>query len=243
MLKAEDGFGKYDATASGVGEKTYGGVIRVKDPATGKYKFYPFEGKYQAAPKSVVVSPTKMNVLYIGVDNPMEISVPGVAQTDVTAALNGSGSLDRNADGTYTARVTAVGKCHIAVNAKIEGKVQAMGDKEFRIKRIPDPIPTLGGRLRGGNTQPGSIRAQSGIVALLENFDFEARFNVVSFEMVFSSKGEIFKAETPGPLFSQKMKEFIDRARPKDIIFIDEIKVVGPDKLPRKLGQIAFTII
>jgi hypothetical protein len=39
------------------------------------------------------------------------------------------------------------------------------------------------------------------------------------------------------------MKAFMDRAKPKDIIFIDEIKVVGPDKQPRKLGQIAFTVI
>ncbi len=242
-IKAEGGFGKYAATATGIGEKTYTGVIRVKDPATGHYTFYPFEQKYQAAPKAVVVSPTKMNVLYIGVENPMEISVPGVSLNDVSANLDGAGTLSKNPDGSYTATVTAVGKCHINVNAKLEGKVTPMGDKEFRIKRIPDPIPTLGGKLRGGNTQAGSIKAQSGIVPLLENFDFEARFNVVSFEMVFSSKGEIFKEETTGPLFSVKMKNFLDRAKPKDIIFIDEIKVVGPDKQPRKLGQIAFTII
>ena len=33
--------------------------------------------------------------------------------------------------------------------------------EEFRIKRIPDPIPSLGGKLFGGNTQPGTIKAQS----------------------------------------------------------------------------------
>ncbi len=242
-MKAEGGFGKYSATATGVGDKTYGGVIRVKDPATGHYTFYPFEQKYQAAPKAIVVSPTKMNVLYIGVENPMEVSVPGVGQGDVSASLDGAGTLSKNSDGTYTAKVTAIGKCHVNVNAKIEGKVQSMGNKEFRIKRIPDPVPTLGGKLKGGNTQPGAIKAQSGVVPLLENFDFEARFNVQSFEMVFSSKGEIFKETATGPLFNQKMKSLLDRAKPKDIIFIDEIKVVGPDNTPRKLGQIAFTII
>ncbi len=118
-----------------------------------------------------------------------------------------------------------------------------MGSEEFRIKRIPDPQPSLGGKLFGGNTQPGAIKAQSGIVALLKDFDFDARFNVVSFQMVYSSKGEIFKAEAQGPVFNANMKSFLDRAKPKDIIFIDEIKVVGPDKQPRKLGQIAFTII
>jgi gliding motility-associated protein GldM len=244
MLKAEGGFGKYTAAGAGVGEKGYGGIIRVKNP-TGGYKFYPFEGKYQCAPKAVVVSPTKMNVLYIGVDNPMEISVPGVGQGDVSASLEGAGTLakDPKNPASYIAKVTAVGKCKINVSAKIDGKVTPMDGKEFRIKRIPDPVPTLGGKLRGGNTQPGSIKAQSGVVPLLENFDFEARFNVVSFQMVFSSKGEIFKSEGQGPLFNAQMKGFLDRAKPKDIIFIDEIKVVGPDNQPRKLGQIAFQII
>ena len=58
-----------------------------------------------------------------------------------------------------------------------------------------------------------------------------------------SGDTKIFKAEAQGPLLNANMKAFLDRAKPKDIIFIDEIKVVGPDKQPRKLGQIAFTII
>jgi hypothetical protein len=241
VLKTSGGMAKLEQGASGVGDRKYTGIIRIKNP-TGGYTFYPFEGGYQVAAKAVVVSPTKMNVLYIGVPNPMEISVPGVGQGDVNANMT-SGTLSKNADGTYTATVTAVGKTEINVSAKVDGKVQPMGTKEFRIKRIPDPIPTLGGKLRGGNTQPGSIKAQSGIVALLENFDFEARFDVQSFQMVYSSKGEIFKSDGVGPIFNQQMKSFLDRAKPKDIIFIDEIKVVGPDKIPRKLGQIAFTII
>ncbi len=242
--KISGGMGRYEVSGSGVGERTYGGIIRVKNPAGG-YTFYPFESKYQVAPKAVVVSPTKMNVLYIGVENPMEISVPGVGQGDVSATLVGSGSLakDPSFPSQYIANVTSVGKCKIAVSAKLEGKVQPMGEKEFRIKRIPDPVPMTSGKLRGGNVQPGTLQAQSGILALLENFDFDARFNVVSFQMVYSSKGEIFKKETQGPAFSPDMKQFMGRAKPKDIIFIDEIKVVGPDKQPRKLGQIAFTVI
>lgn len=243
MLKAEGGMGKLEqGTGGSVGEKKYAGIIRVKNPAGG-YTFYPFESSYQVAARAVVVSPTKMNVLYIGVDNPMKISVPGVGQNDVTASLQGSGTLSKNSDGTYTANVTAIGKCQIAVSAKIEGKVQPMGSEEFRIKRIPDPIPMTSGKLRGGNVPAGTMKAQSGILALLENFDFDARFNVQSFQMVYSSKGEIFKAEAQGPAFNAQMNSFKERCRPKDIIFIDEIKVVGPDKQPRKLGQIAFTII
>ena len=46
-------------------------------------KMYPFNGEYQVAKQSVVVSPTKMNVLYLlgdKVGNPVDISVPGVSK-------------------------------------------------------------------------------------------------------------------------------------------------------------------
>jgi hypothetical protein len=169
-MKTEGGMGKLEQGGSGVGERKYGGIIRVKNPVGG-YTFYPFEGGYQVAAKAVVVSPTKMNVLYIGVDNPMKISVPGVGQGDVSAsAFQVAGTLTKNPDGTYSAKVTAVGKCQINVSAKIDGKVQAMGAEEFRIKRIPDPVPTLGGKLFGGNTQPGAIKAQSGISCFVRKF-------------------------------------------------------------------------
>jgi hypothetical protein len=44
-------------------------------------------------------------------------------------------------------------------------------------------------------------------------------------------------------MFNAQMQGFLNRAKPKDIIFIDDIKVVGPDGQSRRLGQIAFTII
>jgi hypothetical protein len=61
--------------------------------------------------------------------------------------------------------------------------------------------------------------------------------------MLYSSKGELFRSETSGPMFNAQMQGFLNRAKPKDIIFIDDIKVVGPDGQSRRLGQIAFTII
>ena len=240
-LKVEGGKGIYEASAAAVGEKKYGGVIRVKNPDGSGYKLYPFEANYQVGAKSIVVSPLKMNVLYIGVPNPMKISVAGVQQQDVQAAIS-AGTLAKEADGTFTAQVTAPGKTVINVSAKVDGKMVPMGSEEFRIKRIPNPVITLGGTLRPGSCSAGAIQAHSGIVPLLENFDFEARFNVSSFKMVYASKGEVFDDVANGPKFSDKMIGFMKRAKPKDIILLDDIKVVGPDKQPRKLDQVAFQI-
>ena len=60
--------------------------------------------------------------------------------------------------------------------------------------------------------------------------------------MYFSSKGEISFDDAQGPVMTPKMKQLIDRCRAKDIIIFDDIKAVGPDGQPRKLGQVTFTI-
>lgn len=195
------------------------------------------------ARKMASVSATKMNVLYVGVDNPLRISVSGVPQSKISASIAEWGKIVFNADGTYTARVSKTGKYYINIFESSNGKIKLIDSVEFRSKIIPDPIPTVGGVLRGGNCQAGALQEQKGIVAICERFDFEANFKVVSFQMVHSSKGEIFKSESQGALFNKQMLAFIANARSKDIIFIDEIKVVGPDKIPRKLGQITFRII
>jgi hypothetical protein len=178
-------------------------------------------------------------VVYIGVDNPITIS-SGAGDEKTSAVPTGGGiTLTHSGPGKYIAKATTPDlKAHINVSVK-GGKTT---DFPIRVKRIPDPVPTLGGKLRGGNAQPGTIKAQTGIVPVLDNFDFEARFNVESYDMVFVSKGEIFRATTSGPLFNAQMTTFLSRAKPKDVIYLEEIKVRGPDGTPRKIGQIVFTI-
>jgi gliding motility-associated GldM-like protein len=244
-IKAEGGFGKYAAGAAGAGEKNYGGVIRVKDPATQHYTFYPFEGKYQTAPKAVVVSPTKMNVFYSGVPNPVDISVPGVSQNDVVASIEGGGGAltkDPANPASYIATVSMIGKCSVNVSAKISGKLTPMGSKEFRVKRIPNPVPMTTGDKEGGNIQAAVLKTQQGIKAMLKDFEFDAHFTVLSYKFILSQGGEISTDDATSSAFTPKMRALMEKAKSRNIIIIDDIKAIGPDKTPRKIGQLAFTI-
>ena len=63
--------------ANSEGTKKYAGIIEMVDP-TGLPKYYPFSQEYMVARPSATVSPTKMNVFYRGVDNPVSISASGI---------------------------------------------------------------------------------------------------------------------------------------------------------------------
>jgi len=90
---AYEGVVKYEVDAGSIGEHKYAGVINIKSP-DGTVKPYHFKSEYIVAKPSITVSATKMNVFYIGVDNPVSISVPGVASDKIKPSCAG-GTLRR----------------------------------------------------------------------------------------------------------------------------------------------------
>lgn len=237
-----DGLGKIQMQGGSVGESRYTGVIRVKDPSGNGYKFYPFEGEYQVAAKTAVVSPTGMNVLYAGLDNPVSVSVPGVPQRDITATFDGPGLLSKNTDGSYTVKPTTRGKYKIHVSAKVDGTVQQMGDMEFRVKTVPNPVASLDGLYDGGKISPAKIKSTTGLVPKLD-FDFVTKFTVVSYTITYSINGDNQRFECTGAALDPRFKTMINsRAKPGQSVFFDDIIVRGPEGTNRKIPSIAFAL-
>lgn len=244
-LRNVGGMGKLEESPSAEGIQQFQGVIVVLNTSTGQSKYYPFEQEYQAAKPFAVVSPTKMNVLYIGLPNPLAISVPGFPDERITASITGGGSLRKLGRGQYEAMVRSRGTVKVVVSAELkDGSRKPMGDPEFRVKRIPNPVPEVGEK-QGGNITAAKMRVQRGMIAKLYNFDFEARFNVVSFKLIYRPRGsgDAFPAQVTGPVFTGRMKDFIVKARSGDFYFFKDIKVRGPDGTTRELASISFEII
>ena len=90
-LSIDGGLGKPASPrrACSSGEKNYKGLIRFQGPDgnVGDYPFYTPE--FTVAEPALVVSPTKMNVFYRGVPNPVEISVPGVSSDKLDVRITG----------------------------------------------------------------------------------------------------------------------------------------------------------
>jgi hypothetical protein len=57
----------------------------------------------------LLVSASKMNVFYIGVDNPVEVSAAGVPSAQIKVSMDG-GDISRNGDGTYNVNVNQLVK-------------------------------------------------------------------------------------------------------------------------------------
>ncbi|MEM1357703.1 MAG: hypothetical protein AAGF89_05870, partial [Bacteroidota bacterium] len=168
-----DGTADFSITGSGIGQKTLTTSVSVKNPLTGEVKTGEGSFTYEVGQRSVSVSADKMNVFYIGVDNPVTVAAAGVASGDVRVSVSGDARKKSGNNKNLVIEGTRQGEATVRVTAK----GQSLGSFDFRVKRIPDPIPMVG-TSRGGNIRANDFRSQAGLYAKLENFDFKAKCNI-----------------------------------------------------------------
>ena len=239
-----DGVAEFSAKANGVGKKNYNVEASIKNPVTGETQTFKRTYEYEVGERSAAISAAKMNVFYIGVDNPVEVSVAGVPSSQVKVSMGGQGggNISKNSDGTYNVKVSRPTKKgeFAKVNLTAPG---FDAHKDFRVKRIPDPIPKLGNN-RSGKMGSGTFKVQKGVIPVLEGFDFDAKCSISGFQLVRAPKrSDPEFAVNPGGSFNSDAKRLMNKAVPGDRFFFDNIKCKCPgDAASRDLGSMSFIL-
>lgn len=251
----ENGIFPWETTASGTGLQTVKGVLTFEAPGQGK-KQYPWSFEYMVGTTGASLQLEKMNVCYIGVENPFIVSAAGYALEDVSISLpTGSGASVAGSNGKFVMTVANAtppnAPMMVDIMAKPKDKNAApvkVSSVPIRVKRIPDPIVYLMGK-REGVIPASTFRVAIGPVAKLENFDFDTKFDIIGFDFsMYIKGGELYgpyKVNNPkGARFTDNgdIMKLMSKAKPGDKIFIESLKAVGPDKKVRSLGSLVFTL-
>jgi len=226
-VKIVNGKGMFARRATSEGNQKWGGLIAMKtDNGT---KMYPFKGQYLVAAKTAVVSPTNMNILYLEVDNPLKISVPGYTAGVISAVINnGKVTAVKKSLGEYSARPSKKGKAMVSLFAEVNGKRTKMGQMEFRVKEVPPPKPKVQFTLEvNGTTVIDKMKMVNagGLLAELKDFDFKGvRYIITSYRLSGVYKGEQMKEDAVGPKFTSKILGIIKNTKSGNAITISNIK-------------------
>jgi len=236
--KIENGQAVISMTAGATGEHKLGGTFTfTEDGASVPLKF---EGTYVVVdrPKSANISADKMNVVYRGLDNPMTISFAGIPDNNVSADAAG---LTKVGNGKYVMRPSAGREVVINVTAKMPDGRSVTDKKMFRIKGIPGPTGTIRGESGTVNGPKQSLEVTS-IGAILEDFDFEVKLNVVGFNLKVPGQPTVVVA---GNKMDARAKAAIAKAQRGDVVIVSEIKTklegAGGYMLP-KTAPVAYEI-
>jgi gliding motility-associated protein GldM len=238
MISAENA-GVYKISVPTAGNFEWGGRINYKNPE-GQIVPYDFKHKYEVAKPSMTVSPTKMNVFYAGLANPLSVSVPGISASNVKVSVT-NGRIEQSGAGYLVYPAKAGVESVVSVSAQIDGTLKHISDAKFRVKRVPNPIATVAGLFEGMITR-NQLIAEQGVYAEIPDFDFEMKFTVTSFVVSTSKGGFVVDKLANGNRFTQEQLDLIKGLNPGNRLYIDNIVVKGEDGTTRPLSAISFKI-
>lgn len=241
VVEGEAGLGKLKWKTSQEGLQKYAGVIEMLDPKTNEYKNYPFSGEYIVAPPALIVSPLKMNVLYIGVDNPVGISSPGIPEGNIQPSI-ANGVLKRDPSGkNWIARIDkmpkGVSKTTISATAKVDKKDQLLGSMEFRVKRVPTPTAEIAGQT-DGQIDKNRLLAAGAIIPNMRDFEFEIYYEVTGYTFGTIVNGDWIPKNVRGNRFTDEITSIIRNGRRQQKFIFENIKAKGPDGSIRSLNPV-----
>ena len=234
--------GIYEVAATGVGIKKYSGWIAYQNPSTGEMENLPFHSEYSVGEPAVTISNTDLNIMYRGYENKFSISVPGVANDKVKVSVNGasvhqSGGVWVIKPGEGSKKVT------ISVTAELDGKMQPMGSKEYRVKALPDPQAYFSARDKeysSGNIAPSTLTHSTGVVTASYGPDglLDLPFKVTSFRAIING----MTTQSNGNKFTKDQIGQIGKLKKGGMVVLQDIRAVGPGGQEKRLAPLVLTL-
>jgi gliding motility-associated protein GldM len=238
-----DGKATYRVKTSEPGIFSWSGLIKYKTPA-GVIKNYPFKQEYQVTQPSVTMSATRMNVFYRGLNNPFDVGGGGIPKENLQITMT-NGTVSKQGDSFIIQpdELDEMGnRTKVSVYANIGGEKRLLGTTNWRVKKVPDPVAQVAGQ-SGGNIRKERLMIEDGVLAVLEDFDFNFKYTVTQFRLEISGPGGYVNVwESNSNRFTSDQKEQFRRLNPNSLIYIANIKAVGDDGTTRDLDPITFKI-
>jgi len=210
----------------------------MKTPLYSLFFFFLFQN-FGLAQQPLVAISDQMNVIYMGIDNPVSIAVENFSTQDVSVSSEDVKVIDLG-NGNYNFKPNHPGK--VIIN--VEPKGMKSQEITYRVKRIPNPIARMGWKT-GGSYIASELKKQKGVQAWLEGFDL-GKCIVEGFEVTVvykdKSKDPISNFQKAGE-FSENTKALLETINAGDTVYFDMIKAKCPgDRAGRKINAMIFKI-
>ena len=121
--------------------------------------------------------------------------------------------------------------------------ITSLGQAEFRVKRIPDPVPQWSGKKPQDRTiTKNEVLSFSPLAAKMDNFDFDVKVRVKSFTLRVSKDGTFKELTSSNNRLTDDMKMLLERCRRGNTIYFEDILVKMPDGTERILSPMKLKV-
>jgi hypothetical protein len=188
--------------------------------------------------QNVVVSATKMNVLYADVDNPFSFAINNTDCNDYQLSSN-NGVIKCDSNCNCAINPIKFGKITVIYIKDKTGKL--IDSSEYRTKDLPDPVFEID--YTTGCRGPIVTKVRDSVLLKMKDFNFNPKFTTMHFEVsLYRNDTLVSSYLNVGDKISSEVKKIYSLENPGDILYIKDIIVVQPSGRARKLSNLGFKI-
>ena len=239
-LEVKDGRGKLTVATNEIGRHQWEGIMKVPHPnpqKKGQYLLYPFHEEYTVAAPTAVISSEQLNIMYLGLQNEINVSAPGVSsdQLEVRAA---NCSVQKSASGKFVFKPSRTGKTNIQVYLVDGENRKLISNQQWLIKRLPKPELTYMGRAYTGAWNKAVFYAGSRHQfqpRYSPDFPLVGKIKILSTELTMKYDGDLNTMKLEQGKLTDQQLNIIKRMRQSDFVEARMI-VEGEDGLRYTIG-------
>ena len=124
------------------------------------------------------------------------------------------------------------------------GQRKSMPGVKFRVKSVPNPSPQFAGKGAGDATvKKAELTAALGVIAKMEGFEFDLKFEVVEFNIGVSVSGTYAEKSNKGNTLNAEQKELLSKVKVGSKVYVDNIKVRKPDGSVTGIGSLSLKVV
>ena len=235
VMPLEGGKATFKTTASGAGEHSVAVKVEFTKP-DGSTAVKDEVVKYTVGtPSGASMFLTKMNVVYLDVENPVLISSGSGGKENMKVSFT-NGSISPAGGDLFNIKPTTqgAGKVNISVN----GKTTSF---DVRCKSLPNPQLLVGG-IASGAISSALFKAQGGAIAKLKDSDFDFPFQIVSYQIGARNPSGVVQEVTVDGARWSAASGLIQSQAPGSVVYFDKIQVLGPGGKKRTIDGTYFTL-
>ena len=117
-----------------------------------------------------------------------------------------------------------------------------MGSENFRVKKLPDPVPTIANKKDGFVSRDILIAAGNIAAKMPDDFEFNYSFEIISFKMTLQRGFTVYHYDSKNSKLTDEMIAQIKNTNRGQGILFEEITARGPDGADRLLSPLSITI-
>lgn len=190
---------------------------------------------FQLFPKATTatVEPIRMNILYLGLSNPVSIVLPGatgLSQGSQTTNVNLNSNVkpsDKALGANFYAKPVDIGDAFIQVSGTVNGQLESSEPKLFRVLRAPDGTGAI---VSNSTIEAGSAASQfdllNGEISGFrpDGFAYDFNIEVVSFNITVSGQQTVPQG---GKFITGLAEDYVRAASSGTIISFTEVKAIA----------------